>query len=180
MMLQITPSCVMGTVAVPGSKSHTIRAIAGALLANGKSIVRAPLHSDDTYSTLQAAIELGATVEKFADRWEITGCGGNLRTPEKILDMGNSGTGLRMLTAIAALAEGKVAFTGDVFINLTDLTKKQAEYNQYAPILMTSVDTDAKLCSKERSAFLQRLGVGRWSIFGGHGAKKEYVPQTNK
>ena len=113
MMLQITPSCVMGTVAVPGSKSHTIRAIAGALLANGKSIVRAPLHSDDTYSTLQAAIELGATVEKFADRWEITGCGGNLRTPEKILDMGNSGTGLRMLTAIAALAEGKVAFTGD-------------------------------------------------------------------
>ena len=76
--------------------------------------------------------------------------------------------------------EHKVAFTGDVFINLTDLTKKQAEYNQYAPILMTSVDTDAKLCSKERSAFLQRLGVGRWSIFGGHGAKKEYVPQTNK
>ncbi|MBE5734478.1 MAG: MBL fold metallo-hydrolase [Clostridiales bacterium] len=71
--------------------------------------------------------------------------------------------------------EHKVAFTGDVFINLTDLTKKQAEYNQYAPILMTSVDTDAKLCSKERSAFLQRLGAGKWSIFGGHGGKKEYI-----
>ena len=68
--------------------------------------------------------------------------------------------------------EHKVAFTGDVFINLSDLTKKQAEYNQYAPILMTSVDTDAMLCSKERSAFLQRLGVGEWSIFGGHGQKK--------
>ena len=76
--------------------------------------------------------------------------------------------------------ERKIAFTGDVFINLTDLTKKQAEYNQYAPILMTSVDTDAKLCQKERCAFLQRLGVGVWSIFGGHGGKKEYVPQTNK
>ncbi len=72
--------------------------------------------------------------------------------------------------------EHKIAFTGDVFINLTDLTKKQAEYNQYAPILMTSVDTDAKLCSKERSAFLQRLGSGRWSIFGGHGGKKAYLP----
>ena len=76
--------------------------------------------------------------------------------------------------------EKKVAFTGDVFINLSDLTKKQAEYNQYAPILMTSVDTDAKLCSSERSAFLQRLGVGEWSIFGGHGGKKDYFPQTTK
>lgn len=76
--------------------------------------------------------------------------------------------------------EHKVAFTGDVFINLTDLTKKQAEYNQYAPILMTSVDTDAKLCTKERTAFLQRLGAGTWNIFGGHGGKKEYSPQTTK
>lgn len=76
--------------------------------------------------------------------------------------------------------DNKVAFTGDVFINLTDLTKKQAEYNQYAPILMTSVDTDAKLCYKERSAFLQRLGVGEWSIFGGHGQKKTYSPQAVK
>ena len=76
--------------------------------------------------------------------------------------------------------ERKIAFTGDVFINLTDLTKKQAEYNQYAPILMTSVDTDPKLCSKERTAFLQRLGVGEWSIFGGHGQKKVYFPQTVK
>lgn len=74
----------------------------------------------------------------------------------------------------------KVAFTGDVFINLNDLTKKQAQYNQYAPILMTSVDTDAKLCKQERSALLQRLGVGEWSIFGGHGQKKTYSPQTIK
>ena len=74
--------------------------------------------------------------------------------------------------------EHKIAFTGDVFINLANLTKKQAEYNQYAPILMTSVDTDAKLCAKERSAFLQRLGAGTWNIFGGHGGKKEYLPQN--
>ena len=76
--------------------------------------------------------------------------------------------------------EHRVAFTGDIFVNLKDLTKKQAEYNQYAPILMTSVDTDSELCAKERSAFLQRLGVGKWSIFGGHGQMKEYLPQTVK
>ena len=69
----------------------------------------------------------------------------------------------------------KIAFSGDVFINLSDLTKKQAEYNQYAPILMTSVDTDPRLCSIERVEFLQKLTDGTWSIFGGHGQKKEYV-----
>lgn len=69
----------------------------------------------------------------------------------------------------------KISFSGDVFINLSDLTKKQAEYNQYAPILMTSVDTDPRLCSIERVEFLQKLTDGTWSIFGGHGQKKEYV-----
>ena len=67
-----------------------------------------------------------------------------------------------------------VAFTGDIFINLRGLTPEQAKYNQYAPILMTSVDTDQKLCALERNAILQRLGGGKWQIFGGHGYKKDY------
>ena len=76
--------------------------------------------------------------------------------------------------------ENKIAFSGDIFINLSELTKKQAEYNKYAPILMTSVDTDSKLCSKERATFLQRLGIGEWNIFGGHGQMKVYAPQVKK
>ena len=67
-----------------------------------------------------------------------------------------------------------VAFTGDIYINMRGMTAEQASYNQYAPILMTSVDTDAKLCVDERRAILQRLGVGQWQIFGGHGFKKDY------
>lgn len=67
-----------------------------------------------------------------------------------------------------------VALTGDIYINMRGLTPEQAEYNQYAPILMTSVDTDPALCAEERKAILQRLGVGEWQIFGGHGFKKEY------
>ena len=73
--------------------------------------------------------------------------------------------------------EHRIAFSGDVFINLSDLTKKQAEYNKYAPILMTSVDTDQELCARERSALLRRLGAGEWSIFGGHGQRKSYSPE---
>lgn len=67
-----------------------------------------------------------------------------------------------------------IAFTGDIFINLSGLTPQQQEYNRYAPILMTSVDTDPRLCSRERQAILQRLGVGDWQIFGAHGFKKDY------
>ena len=67
-----------------------------------------------------------------------------------------------------------IAFTGDVYINTHGLTAEQAEYNQYAPILMTSVDTDPKLCSEERKAIMRRLGVGNWKIFGAHGAPKDY------
>ena len=67
-----------------------------------------------------------------------------------------------------------IALTGDVYINVHGLTPEQAEYNQYAPILMTSVDTDPALCAEERRAFMQRLGVGEWQIFGAHGFKKDY------
>ena len=70
--------------------------------------------------------------------------------------------------------ENHIAFTGDVYINIHGLTAAQAEYNQYAPILMTSVDTDPKVCAEERTALLRRLGVGSWKIFGAHGSPKDY------
>ena len=70
--------------------------------------------------------------------------------------------------------EHKIAFTGDIYVNVHGMTREQAEYNQYAPVLMTSVDTDPALCSEERTAILQRLGAGDWKLFGAHGMMKEY------
>ena len=134
------------------------------ILTDYQPIEKSRIHALWNKSTLSVELEhvgyfsLG---ELFFDVYE--GKGGHLLGEVILIDFKN-----------------KVAFTGDVFINLKDLTKKQAEYNQYAPILMTSVDTDADLCSKERTAFLQRLGVGEWHIFGGHGQKKNYCPKTTK
>lgn len=71
--------------------------------------------------------------------------------------------------------EKRIAFTGDIYINIAGLTEQQAEYNRYAPILMTSVDTDPKLCSAERKAFYNLLTKGDWQIFGAHGYKKDYT-----
>lgn len=70
--------------------------------------------------------------------------------------------------------ENHIAITGDIYINMHGMTSEQEKYNRYAPILMTSVDTDPKLCAEERNAVMQRLGVGKWQIFGAHGFKKDY------
>ena len=72
-----------------------------------------------------------------------------------------------------------VAFTGDIYINMKGMTVEQAKYNQYAPILMTSVDTNPKICALERTAIFQRLGSGNWQVFGAHGYKKDYNVNAN-
>ncbi len=70
--------------------------------------------------------------------------------------------------------EHRLVFTGDIYLNIKGMTPEQASFNKYAPILMTSVDTEPNLCRDERNAILQRLGAGDWQIFGAHGMKKDY------
>ena len=72
----------------------------------------------------------------------------------------------------------QIAFTGDIYVNVHGMTREQAAYNQYAPVLMTSVDTDPGLCAEERRTIMQRLGAGQWQIFGAHGMKKDYQVQA--
>ena len=71
-----------------------------------------------------------------------------------------------------------IAVTGDIFINMSGMTREHAAYNQYAPVLMTSVDTTPALCAVERRAIVQRLGAGKWQVFGAHGMKKDYQVQA--
>ena len=63
MIWEVAPcSQLAGRIAVPGSKSHTIRAVIAALLGNGTSEIISPLYSADTRSALNAAKILGASV----------------------------------------------------------------------------------------------------------------------
>lgn len=75
--------------------------------------------------------------------------------------------------------DNNVAFTGDIYVNIKGMTSEQRQYNQYAPILTTSVDTDRLLCAREREAIMKRLGAGKWHIFGAHGAVYNYETKTN-
>ena len=113
MILRVRKSTLAGTIAVPGSKSHTIRGVVAALQSCNKCILRAPLDSEDTRSALDAARLFGAQVAEFPDRWEIGGMGGKLQKPAGVVNMNNSGTGLRMLTALAAMQDFPVTFDGD-------------------------------------------------------------------
>ena len=71
-------------------------------------------------------------------------------------------------------SKNRIAITGDIYVNMHGQTPEQAEYNRYAPILMTSVDTIPSLCKEERLALMSMLGSGEWQIFGAHGMKKDY------
>ncbi|MDD5696998.1 MAG: 3-phosphoshikimate 1-carboxyvinyltransferase [Victivallaceae bacterium] len=113
MKIRVSKSTVNGEVAVPGSKSHTIRALAAALMADGASVVRAPLDAADTRSALNAVKLLGARVREFPGRWEIAGTAGKIISPARPIDMGNSGTGLRILSALAATGRTEIVFDGD-------------------------------------------------------------------
>jgi len=114
MKLEVEKSKVAGAISVPGSKSHTIRAVAVASMAKGVSHIRGPLLSDDTVSATQAAKALGAKVERGDDSvWTIEGNGGQIAKPAGVMDMGNSGTSLRIFSGLAALAEFPVSFDGD-------------------------------------------------------------------
>jgi 3-phosphoshikimate 1-carboxyvinyltransferase len=116
MKLIAKKSKLQGKVLIPGSKSHTIRAVAIASLASGQSLIHNPLDSSDTQSAVACYRALGAGIDTSAPKlWEITGTGGKITPPSEIIDVGNSGTTLRIAMGSAALgqADRSITFTGD-------------------------------------------------------------------
>ena len=113
MTLRIFPGTVRGAVTAPPSKSYTHRAFLLGLLAEGTTRVRDPLASEDPRATLEAVEALGARVRREEDGSVVIESDGRVRAPAKVLDCLNSGTTLRLLSAIATLSPGEVTLTGD-------------------------------------------------------------------
>lgn len=113
MTVTIQRGALNGTMAVPGSKSDTIRAVLLALLSEGRSVIRNPLASGDGLSAKRAAIALGASITEEGNCWIVEGVGRNLRAPQTSLDLGNSGTATSFLSSIVTLAGKPVTLTGD-------------------------------------------------------------------
>jgi 3-phosphoshikimate 1-carboxyvinyltransferase len=116
MRLIVRKSRLSGEVTIPASKSHTIRAVAIASLASGQSTIRNPLVSSDTQAAVDCYRALGAQIDTSDSKlWKVVGTGGEIKAPGKIIDIGNSGTTLRIAMGSAALAQAgqSITFTGD-------------------------------------------------------------------
>lgn len=116
MKLKVLKSDLFGTVAIPGSKSHTIRAVAIGSLAEGFSTIHHPLVSSDTLSAVDCYRCLGAQIDTSSnDVWTIEGMAGAVRNETCRIDVGNSGTTLRLAIGSASLASpnARIHFTGD-------------------------------------------------------------------
>ena len=92
-----------GTVRLPGSKSISNRVLLLAGLSAGNTLVHDVLDSDDTRVMLEALRELGCLVEPHGNSLRITGLGGQLRTRQATLFLGNAGTAMRPLCAALAV-----------------------------------------------------------------------------
>lgn len=106
---------LIGTHRVPGDKSISHRAVMFAALAEGTSTITGFLDGEDCLCTLRAFEAMGAHVERL-DRTSlrITGVGiGGLKAPGKVLDVGNSGTSMRLMSGLLAAQPFASTLTGD-------------------------------------------------------------------
>jgi len=105
---------VDATFDAPPSKSYTHRALIAAALADGRSRILGPLRAADTELTARGLERLGVPLEWLPGEITVTGCGGTFPTAgEVVIDCGNSGTTLRLLTSAALLARHPVVLTGN-------------------------------------------------------------------
>jgi len=112
-MIEIEPKRIgYSEVAVPGSKSYTHRILIASALADGTSTIRNGLESDDTRYTRGALRQMGIGIAGEKDRVVVQGTNGVLRPAGEPIYLGNSGTSMRLLTAVAALGRGTYTLTG--------------------------------------------------------------------
>ncbi len=106
----IKPRC---EVTVPGSKSYTHRILIASALSDGECRIRNPLLSEDTLLTMQALRQMGIRIDDTSnDQIIVSGSNGTLKPCADRIFLGNSGTSMRLLTAVAALGQGTFTLTG--------------------------------------------------------------------
>lgn len=103
-----------GTISVPGDKSITHRAIMLSALANGETTITDYCPGADCLSTAQAFRDMGIRIDATAGELRVFGKGQwGLTEPDRPIDCGNSGTGIRLLTGLLAGQDFFTVLTGD-------------------------------------------------------------------
>jgi 3-phosphoshikimate 1-carboxyvinyltransferase len=117
-----------GTARVPGDKSISHRALMIGALAVGESELHGLLEGEDVLRTATALRALGAEIERGGDGvWRVRGRGiGGLSAPDDVLDMGNSGTGARLLMGVLASHPLTAVLTGDASLRSRPMARVAA------------------------------------------------------
>ena len=114
MKLRTNAKGLRGSLRVPGDKSISHRSIIFGSLAKGVTKVHDILRGEDVLSTMQVFREMGVQIEDKGDLVEIHGCGfDGLQEPQRPLDMGNSGTSMRLIAGVLASQNFSAQMVGD-------------------------------------------------------------------
>ena len=114
MKLKTNVNHLNGSIRVPGDKSISHRSIIFGSLAEGETKVYDILRGEDVLSTMQVFRDLGVEIEDKDGVITIQGVGMNgLKAPQNALDMGNSGTSIRLISGVLASADFEVEMFGD-------------------------------------------------------------------
>ncbi len=106
-----------GELRVPGDKSISHRAVILGSIAEGETEIRGLLRGEDSLNTLRAFRKMGVAIRDEGERIIIQGAGlSGLQEPEGVLDMGNSGTGMRLLVGLLAGRDFFAVLTGDEYL----------------------------------------------------------------
>ena len=113
-MIEVRPlSQCDGVVTIPGSKSYTHRALILSSLADGESVLIHALRCEDTEHTARGLLKFGVEIFWESDHVRVLGTGGTYKETDEKIDVGNSGTSMRFLTALAALKKGITLLDGN-------------------------------------------------------------------
>lgn len=112
-------SALEGRIRVPGDKSVSHRALMLSALAIGETRISGLLEGEDVLATASAMRAMGADVVKGDDGvWIVAGVGvGGLAEPASVIDMGNAGTGVRLLMGLVATHPITCTFSGDASLS---------------------------------------------------------------
>lgn len=121
-MPQLTASSadpLTGSIRVPGDKSVSHRSLMLAALCVGETRITGLLEGEDVLATAAAMRAMGADVDRDADGvWTVAGRGvGGLAEPAQAIDMGNAGTGVRLMMGLVATHPMTVTFVGDASLS---------------------------------------------------------------
>ena len=108
-----------GEANVPGDKSISHRSLILGALSIGKTKIHGLLEGQDVIDTAKAMSSFGALVKKHKNgEWTVDGFGvGGFAEPEKVIDCGNSGTGVRLIMGAMSTSDVTATFTGDASLN---------------------------------------------------------------